>query len=70
MASLDQLVKYRADLESARYSDTRRVRDSNGEEIEFRSERELARALAAVNRDISNYSGTARTVKFITNKGL
>ena len=70
MATLADLLDYRERLEAARYSDTRRVKDANGEEIEYRSERELARALAAVNRQIAQYNGAARTVKFQTTKGL
>ena len=70
MATLSKLLEYRESLEDARYSGTQRVRDSNGEEVEFRGERELARALAAVNRQIAAYDGTARTIKFQTSKGL
>lgn len=71
MATVAELTKYRADLESARYSGARRVRDANGEEVEFRSERELARALADVNRQIAAAQGsTSRIVKFSTSKGL
>lgn len=71
MATLAELSKYRADLEAARYSGARRVRDSNGDEIEFRSERELARALADVNKQIATVQGgNPRTVKFSTSKGV
>ena len=70
MATLSKLLEYRESLEDARYSDTRRVRDNNGEEVEFRSEMELARALAAVNRQIAAYDGAARIIRFQTSKGL
>jgi len=71
MASLAKLLEYRASLEDARYSGTRRVRDSTGEEIELKSDAELSRALTAVNRDIAGYSGSTRTIQYpLTSKGL
>lgn len=41
MATINELQSYKGRLERAVYSGTRRVRDQNGEEIEFRSQTEL-----------------------------
>lgn len=71
MASLADLERYRVDLESARYSGERRVRDSDGSEIEFRSDAELSRALAAVTREIARAAGVSRTIAYpLMSKGL
>ncbi|WP_420331972.1 phage head-tail joining protein [Oceanicaulis alexandrii] len=48
------------------------MRDSNGEEIEYRSVRELTAAIAALEREIEKVSGRAapKTIVFKTSKGL
>ncbi|QZO02411.1 hypothetical protein K6K41_16555 [Chenggangzhangella methanolivorans] len=58
-------------MEEARYSGARRVRDQNGEEIEFRSDAELARAMVALDREIAAITGRTRNAfTFRTSKGL
>jgi hypothetical protein len=73
MATLPDLILMREALEKARYSGLRSVRDSNGEEVTYRSNAELAAALAAINRDIAireSELGCSRIVYPVTSKGL
>jgi len=71
MATLDQLIAYRAALEEARYTGVREVRDSSGESVTYRSDAELARALATVNEQIAAAQrGAARIVYPVTSKGV
>lgn len=68
MVTTEQLQEWRDRLLDARYDGIRRVRDSDGSEIEYRSDGELARAIADVERRI-NGAGTS-TIRFRTSKGL
>lgn len=71
MVALADLIRFRDDLLNARFSGVRRLRDQNGEEIEYRSDAELARAVAAVNAEIR--AATAKppnTIYFRTSKGV
>lgn len=72
MASLSDLTKMRADLFAARMSGARRIRDQNGEEVEFRSDAEMSRALAALDAEIA--AAAARkppsAIFFKTSKGI
>lgn len=71
MATLADLMGFRARLEDARYSGVRRVKDSSGEEIEYKSDSELARALAAVESQISQHNRQrASRILPTTSKGL
>lgn len=71
MASLSELEAYKGRLESAVYSGSRRLRDQNGEEIEFRSQAELKSALASLERAIATAQvSPASTIRFNTSKGL
>lgn len=71
MASLIELQAYRGRLERAVFSGTRRLKDANGEEIEFRSQTELKSALASLERAIAAAHGSpASTIRFSTSKGL
>ena len=69
--TLDQLTKSRDALLEARSRGARRFRDQNGEEVEFRSDAEMARALAALDAEIAKASGAAtpRVLHFQTSKG-
>ena len=70
MATLAELTKMRADLFAARMSGARRVRDQNGEEIEYRSDAEMTRALAAMDAEIAGLqTRPANTILFKTSKG-
>jgi len=70
--ALSDLQRWRDSLLEARLNGLRRVRDQNGEEIEYRSDRELAAALAAADRAIAEMTSgrPVLTVKFQTSKGL
>lgn len=71
MATLAQLQEWRDRLQDARYSGVRRVRDSNGEEVEYRSDSELARALAAVDAEIAGASRPRQSIIYpLTSKGV
>lgn len=71
MATVAELTKMRADLLAARAGGVRRFRDQNGEEIEYRSDAEMARALAALDAEISAQTARpANTILFKTSKGI
>lgn len=71
MVALADLIKWRDGLIEARLSGVRRVRDQNGEEIEYRSDSEIARALAAAESAITGaQKSPASTIHFRTSKGL
>ena len=72
MATLADLLAYRDRLRDARYSGARRLRDANGEEIEYRSDRELAAAMAALEAEIKGFSNRRpnNIIYPITSKGL
>lgn len=71
MATVAELQKMRADLLAARAGGVRRFRDQNGEEVEYRSDSEMARALAALDAEISaQTTRPASTIHFKMSKGL
>jgi len=71
MASLDELTSMRARLFDARMSGIREVQDQNGERIVYRSDSEMARAMAALDAEIAGVaSKPASTIHFKTSKGL
>lgn len=71
MATLAQLQDWRDRLKDARYSGVRRVRDSNGEEVEYRSDSELSRALAAVESEIAGAARPRPSIIYpLTSKGV
>lgn len=53
MATLAQLTEWRTRLQESRYGGIREVRDSNGESVAYKSDAEMARALAAIDAEIS-----------------
>jgi hypothetical protein len=69
--SVEQLTKARDGLVEARAGGIRRVRDQNGEEVEYKSDAQMAAALAALDRLIAAASGQAmpHTIHFRTTKG-
>jgi hypothetical protein len=68
---LSDLLRFRSDLMQARYSGVRRLRDQNGEEVEYRSDTELARALASLEQTIAAaQSRPVSSIRFSTSKGL
>lgn len=72
MASLADLQKWRESLFEARMNGVRSFRDQNGEEVTYSSDREMAAALAAVDREIQAITGgrPPSTIIFRTSKGL
>ncbi len=72
MASLADLQKWREALFEARMNGLRSFRDQNGEEVTYSSDREMAAALAAVDREILAMTGgrPPSTIIFRTSKGL
>lgn len=71
MVTVLQLMAWRDSLLEARFSGIRSVRDQNGETIEYRSDAELARALAAAEAAIAAAGRRpASTIRFATSKGL
>lgn len=73
MATLPELVAARERLIDATYSGVRSVRDATGEEIQYRSQRELMAALQSINREIQvrqSELGCSRIVYPATSKGL
>ncbi|PQO22108.1 hypothetical protein C2I36_14800 [Rhodobacteraceae bacterium WD3A24] len=69
--TVDQLVAARDALLDARASGVREVRDQNGESITYKGDREMAAALAALDREIAQATGRAAptTLRFRTSKG-
>ncbi|WP_374471052.1 phage head-tail joining protein [Phenylobacterium sp.] len=71
MATLAQLQDWRESLLAARMRGVRSLRDQNGEEVTFSSDREMAAAIAACDREIAGLTSTApKTIIFRTTKGL
>ena len=71
MASVTELTNMRAGLFAARMGGARAVQDSNGERVEYKSDAEMAMALAALDAEIAKASGAAapRVLHFTTSKG-
>lgn len=71
MASAAQLTEWRDRLQEARFSGERAVHDANGDRVEFKSDSEMARALAAIDAEIANLQRRRLSiVRFQTSKGL
>ena len=71
MATVAELQNMRADLVSARSQGVRRYKDQNGEEVEYKSDSEMARALAALDAEIATASARpVNTIHFNMSKGL
>jgi hypothetical protein len=72
MPSLPDLQQMREKLFAARANGLRSFRDQNGEEVTYSSDREMAAALAAIDREILTISGGRRpsTIRFQTSKGI
>lgn len=71
MLTLEQLQQFRDKLVSARMSGVLSVTDSNGERVEYKTDFQMAAAVAACDRELAALSGRpARTIIFRTSKGL
>lgn len=70
-ASLADLIRWRDALFEARLSGVREVQDQNGERISYRSDSEMARALAAADAAIAaTQAKPVNTILFKTSKGI
>lgn len=71
MATPAQLREWRERLQDARFSGARVVQDSNGERVEYKSDSEMARALAAIDSEIAQLQQRRLSiVRFQTSKGI
>lgn len=71
MASLSDLQAWKAALEKARFSGVLTVRSADGEQVTYRSDAELSRAIADVDRQIASASGSGLKVIYPTQtKGI
>lgn len=69
--SLDTLTGWRDALLEARLSGVRSVKDQNGETVEYKSDSEMATALAAAESAIAAASRSApKTIYLSTSKGV
>lgn len=71
MATLAELQAWKSALQKARYSGTRRV-EIGTSIIEYKSDGEMDRALAALDRDIAAASSSepVRMIRISSSKGL
>lgn len=71
MASFAELTTMREALIASRAEGVRRVRNANGSEVEYRSDAEMARAIASLDAQIrAAHSQPAHTIHFQTDKGV
>lgn len=69
--TLRELRQFREQLFETRLKGIRRVRDQNGEEIEYKSDAEMERAIRAVDLEIASFTRRIpHTIIFKTSKGL
>ncbi|WP_065383236.1 phage head-tail joining protein [Hyphomonas sp. ND6WE1B] len=69
--TVSELTTMRDELIKARSNGVRSVRDQNGEEVTYSSDREMAAAIAALDRQIAAASRpTPNTLTFQTSKGV
>ena len=67
----ERLLAARDSLIEARATGVLTFRDQNGEQVNYKSDREMASALAALDREIAAVGGTrpTHTIRFSTSKG-
>ena len=71
MPTLSEIRAWRDALFEARLKGIRRVRDQNGEEVEYKSDSEMDAAIRAADRWIEDVGGKPpNTIIFKTSKGL
>jgi hypothetical protein len=72
MASLADLIKWRESLFEARLSSVRELQDQNGERVSYKSDSEMAAAIAAADQAIAEIQSGRfpNTILFRTSKGL
>ncbi|AXQ95683.1 hypothetical protein LV780_17035 [Cereibacter azotoformans] len=71
MTSVTRLREYRDQLQDARFSGVRSFTDQNGESVQYRSQAEIERAIAALDSEIAQLQrGRMALVRLQTSKGL
>lgn len=71
MASLSEMTQWRERLARARYSGHRTVQDAGGRRVEYKTDAEMASALAALDNQIAELSGApVRVLRVHSSKGL
>jgi hypothetical protein len=71
MTSVTKLAEYRAQLQDARFSGVRSFTDQNGENVTYRSQAEIERAVAAIDSEIAQLQrGRLALIRLQTSKGL
>lgn len=71
MATVAELQQMRAALLAARAGGVREFQDQNGERIQYKSDAEMARALAALDAEIAAQTARpANTIRFHFSKGI
>ena len=72
MASLSDIIAWRDALQQARLGGVREFRDSNGETVIYKSDTEMAAALAHAESliDAAHRGSPISTIRFSTSKGL
>ncbi|MFN4183558.1 MAG: phage head-tail joining protein [Hyphomonas sp.] len=70
--TVSELTSLRDGLVKARSNGLREVRDQNGETLTYKSDSEMAAAIASLDRQIQSAQTkpTANTIVFATSKGL
>ena len=69
--TLQQYVNLQSELEKVRLNGVREIKDQNGETVTYRSDSEIAAALAFVNRKIAELQrGPVYQLQFNTSKGI
>ncbi|WP_406735966.1 phage head-tail joining protein [Thioclava sp. GXIMD4215] len=71
MTSVTKLREYREQLQDARFSGVRSLTDQNGEAVQYRSQAEIERAIAAIDAEIATLTrGRQTLIRLQTSKGL
>ncbi|AUM72922.1 phage head-tail joining protein [Paracoccus jeotgali] len=66
-----RLHQFREELQDARFSSVRSFTDSNGESVQYRSQAEIERAIAALDSEIAQLQrGRMALIRLQTSKGL
>jgi len=70
--TLTDLQRWRDGLVAARLKGVREFQDQNGERVAFKSDSEMAKAIASADRMIAELQGstTPTTILFRTSKGI
>lgn len=71
MTDVTALRAHRERLQDARFSGVRSTRDQNGEEVVYRSQVEIERAIAAIDSEIAQLQrGRLSLIRMQTSKGI